>query len=81
VWYIIAASRVVRAMPAPTDATSAVQALRRLRSAYHPNALATLNTDRLATQILAGWFRTHPHEASARLTPGDAMEVCRRLRA
>lgn len=81
VWYVVAASRVVRAMLAPTDGPSAVKALRRLRATYQPRELATLSTDRLATQILAGWFRSHPVEASARLTPGDAMEVCRRLQA
>lgn len=80
VWFLIAANRVVAALPAPADAAHAATNLRRLRSIYNAESLAAVETDRLATQILAGWFRSHPTEWNALLAPGEAMEMCRRMR-
>jgi excinuclease ABC subunit C len=80
-WYLVAASRVVAAMPAPADPNKAVRCLKRLRSTYDSRMLEQLAMDRLSTQILAGWFRRHPQEALHRMTPGEAVEFCRRLGA
>jgi excinuclease ABC subunit C len=78
-WYLVAASRVVAAMPVPADPNKAARCLKRLRSTYDSRMLEQLTTDRLSTQILAGWFRRHPQEALQRLTPGEAVEFCQRL--
>jgi hypothetical protein len=40
-----------------------------------------LKGDRLGTQILSGWFRSRLDELESTLTPGEAMELCQRLRA
>jgi excinuclease ABC subunit C len=78
-WFVVAASRVVTAMVAPADATKAARCLERLSSTYDSRSIEQLTRDRLATQILAGWFRRHPEESLQRLTPGEAVEFCRRL--
>ena len=80
-WYAIAATRVVAAMPVPADSDEAVKCLERLNATYDSRRLEQLNTDRLATQILAGWLRSRPAELQSTLTPGEAVEICRRLGA
>lgn len=79
VWFLIAANRVVAAVPAPSDGTRAAKTLRRIETVYDPESLADVETDRLATQILAGWFRAHPAEWNALLAPGEATKICRKL--
>lgn len=81
VWFLVAANRVVAALPAPVNARQAAVNLQGLRSIYNAESLATVETDRLATQILAGWFRSHPAEWNALLAPGDAMAMCERMQA
>ncbi len=81
VWFLVAANRVVAALPAPADATHATNTLQHLRSIYNPESLAAVETDRLATQILAGWFRSHPMEWSVLLAPKEAIEMCRKMSA
>jgi hypothetical protein len=77
-WFLVAASRVVRVVAAPMERASAVKSMNGLRAIYDASAGATHTSDRLATQILAGWFRSRPDELRATMTPGDALEVCRR---
>jgi excinuclease ABC subunit C len=81
VWYLVAASRVVTAMRVPSDSGQARPSLERLQRAYELRPREQFTSDRLATQILAGWFRRNPLEAERRLTPGEALEFCRRLQA
>jgi excinuclease ABC subunit C len=80
-WYLVAASRVVAAMPVPADGVKAKRCLQRLQTTYNSRMVEQFTSDRLATQILAAWFRRNPQEAAARLTPGEAVEFCRRLQA
>lgn len=80
-WYAVAATRVVAAMAVPTDGDDAVKCLTQLNAIYDTRRLELLESDRLATQILAGWFRSRPTELQSTLTPGEAMEICRRLGA
>jgi excinuclease ABC subunit C len=80
-WYVVAARRVVTAMAAPGDGPGALKCLGRLARTYEPGFVDRLETDRLATQILAGWVRAHPAEFAARLSPEEAVERCQRLLA
>jgi excinuclease ABC subunit C len=80
-WYAIAATRVVAALTAPADDRAAARCLRRLESIYESRAVEQLNGDRMATQILTGWFRSRPSELQATFTPGEAVEICRQLGA
>ena len=68
-------------MPVPADGDEAVKCLERLNATYDSRRLEQLKSDRLATQILAGWLRSRPAELQSTLTPGEAVEVCRRLGA
>jgi excinuclease ABC subunit C len=81
IWYVAAASRIVTAMLAPTSPQDARKCLRKLQNAYSSQSLAHARTDRLATQILAGWFRGHPEERERKIAPGAALECCRRMGA
>ena len=74
-WYLVAASRVVAAMPVPADGAKAARCLQRLQTTYDSRMAEQFTSDRLATQILAAWFRRNPQEAAARLTPGRSRRV------
>ena len=80
-WYAIAATRVVAVLTAPADSKAATRCLVRLQSIYESRAVEQMNGDRMATQILAGWFRSRPAELQSTITPGEAIEACRRLGA
>jgi excinuclease ABC subunit C len=80
-WFAIAAARVVAVLPVPKRGADAAKCLRRLRRIYDPRSLEHLSGDRLATQILSGWFRGRPTELRATYTPGAAMEICQRVGA
>jgi excinuclease ABC subunit C len=80
-WYVIAATRVVGVLTAPTNSEAAGRCLVRLQRFYEPRSIDQMNGDRMATQILAGWFRSRPSELQSTITPGEAVEACRRLGA
>ncbi len=80
-WYAIAGTRVVAVLSAPADSKAAARCLPRLQSIYESRAIEQMNGDRMATQILAGWFRSRPTELQSTITPGEAIESCRRLGA
>jgi excinuclease ABC subunit C len=77
VWFLIAASRVVGVVREP-EGVLAGRVLNRLNAAYDLGAAEKFATDRAATQILAGWFRSRPEELRGTMTPDDALEICRR---
>ncbi|HEX3600433.1 MAG TPA: GIY-YIG nuclease family protein [Lacipirellulaceae bacterium] len=78
-WYVIAATRVVAALSVPNNADEALKCVQRLRHAYDPRTVEQLSGDRLATQILSGWFRSRPTELQSTFTPGEAIEFCQRV--
>jgi hypothetical protein len=77
VWFLIAARRVVGVVREPEGARAA-RTLKRLNDVYKRDAGEHFATDRAATQILAGWFRSRPEELRGAMTPGDALAICRR---
>ena len=81
VWYLIAGGRVVDAAMAPTSDDAANRCLFQLDQAYVEKGVERLEVDRPAAQIVGSWFRTHPSEVAKLLSPDEARQLCRRLRA
>jgi hypothetical protein len=78
VWFLVAASRVAGVVREPDAGARAVSVLQRLKATYDVRTSEQPASDRMATQILAGWFRSRPEELRATMTPGEAIEICRR---
>jgi excinuclease ABC subunit C len=76
-WFLVAGSRVAGVVREPSKGTRAAKTLERLNEVYRP-VPEKLASDRMVTQILAGWFRSRPEELQATMTPGEAIEICRR---
>ena len=81
VWYFLADSRVVAASPLPTNESEADRCLRRLQQAYEFAPASDSTADRPARQIVTAWFRARRDELQSILSPDEASQYCRQLRA
>jgi excinuclease ABC subunit C len=78
-WLLIASASVVRGMSEPISKVSAARGLRRIGSVFADEGSQSIVIDRATAAVGAAWFRAHPGEAAAIMSPDAAREQCLRV--
>jgi excinuclease ABC subunit C len=76
-WYLVAECRVVAAAPIPETSDDAQRCERLFARKLEQHSVKPSETDRPAAQIISSWFRLHPAELQAIVSPADVLEFCR----
>ncbi|MBI3410216.1 MAG: GIY-YIG nuclease family protein [Planctomycetes bacterium] len=83
-WYLIHGGRTIRAIPAPHDRESALEASALLRAIYSRlgNSELLESYEHMdGVMLVSAWFRKHPGELKRTLAPEQALAKCLKLTA